>query len=277
MAGREETLDRTELAAMVSSSVAKLLKLRVIVLEVEIQSVRLQKELAKKCLKVKFKMDGTTRIKTATRNATADENGCSSIIFNTVGDAIFEGGENMSFELCASHRLSSSRALATCQFPLATALSVFPLATVLSVGGSSQVHKMRLRSISCPGKEVGELQIKIGIRTPTLQAAGGLGALRNIELAEMPELCMDRSAFAMANAKKECLFFVDKARKSLECLQVLLDENQIKLGASSCDLKGIGSDHDDVSTTYESKSSQATCYSIRTTTIPAINISLRCS
>jgi hypothetical protein len=54
--------DGNELAAMVARSVAQLEQQRVIVLEVDIQSVELQKELAEKCLKVKFRMKNTTRI-----------------------------------------------------------------------------------------------------------------------------------------------------------------------------------------------------------------------
>jgi|Transcript_65742 hypothetical protein len=123
-------------------------------------------------------------------------------MFNTSGVAIFEGGDNIVFELCESCRFSSSRTLATCGFPLATALSVFPLATVVSVGGDSQTHKMKLESVNCPDTCVGELQVKIGIRTPTLQGAGGIGALRSLEVPKVPKF--RSSALVTEDKKMEC-------------------------------------------------------------------------
>jgi hypothetical protein len=232
MARRVATCGENGLAVLVASTGAKLLQQRVIVLEVGIESVNLQNELAKKRLKVKFRMDDTTIFKTAARCATSDKNGDASVLFNTVGDAIFEGGDNIGFELCESCRFSSSRTLATCGFPLTTALSVFPLATVLSYGESSQVHKMKLTSVSCPGKVVGELQIKIGIRTPTLHAAGGIRALRRLEVPEIPKPCGDRPVLAAEDAEKESLNFVEKATKALELLQLFLDSKQILVSTS---------------------------------------------
>jgi hypothetical protein len=96
------------------------------------------------------------------------------INFDTVGSSIYEGGDELRFDLCQPCQIfGSSEVLASCQMSLAEALAS------LEVGGSrKKVCKLEMMSSEAPGKALANLAIEISIRSSSLYAAGGIAALK---------------------------------------------------------------------------------------------------
>jgi hypothetical protein len=159
---------------MVAKQRRALERQEVLVLQVALRQVHVQSELADRSLKLKFRMNGMTHLKSKALKARIDGARPLDIDFDTVGSSIYEGGDELRFDLCQPCQIfGSSEVLASSQMSLAEALAS------LEVGGSrKKVFKLEMMSSEAPVKALANLALEISLRSSSLYAAGGIAALK---------------------------------------------------------------------------------------------------
>jgi hypothetical protein len=214
---------RKSMAQMVEGSVLLLQLQRVLVVDLGIRHVDRRQDLidAQKfddaSLKLKFRMNGMTHLKTKSGKATLGKDGSSRINFDTVGSTVFEGGEVLHFELCKQRLLGSSRTLAKCAMPLSSALGA-----VMDSNLCGKVWNLDLFAADPTGDVIGNLAVYIGFRTSRLESAGGPSMLKSIRLPASPEI-RNGSVFSFNEDSEEALAYMRKVDDAQKFMQAVFD------------------------------------------------------
>uniref|UniRef100_A0A7S0FZB6 Uncharacterized protein n=1 Tax=Pyrodinium bahamense TaxID=73915 RepID=A0A7S0FZB6_9DINO len=202
---------RAELIARVARTARYLLAEPVLWFEIDLQHVDVPKDLAKQSLKLKFRMNGITYLKSKASKAVPDGDHCR-VDLDIAGAAVFEGGSSLDFELCKAGVWGPSTTLASCQVPLKEALQS------LTVGSNqARVWNLTLWATGALNKALGSLAVEVCARTLTLQVAGGLEALRALAVPRPPKV------LGSDDADVECRAFGARVAETRQRLQEAMD------------------------------------------------------
>jgi len=210
---------QTELAARVAKSARALLAEHVLEFEVGLHHVDVARDLAEESLKVKFRMNGITYVKSkASKGMVIDEKRCR-VNLDVAGGAAFEGGSSLDFELCKAGLWGKSTTLASSQVPLILALQS------LTVGSNqARVWNLTLWAAGAPDKALGRLTAEVCVRTMRLHAAGGIAALRALAVPRPPTHLGVNSMIGLIAFERACTTFAEQAAEAQCRLREAMDE-----------------------------------------------------
>lgn len=174
----------------------------------------LNKEVGGKSLKIKFRMQDLTYLKATAERASLPHCDHQCVAFGAMGSTIYEGSEDLRFDLCVAHRFrSSSQAIACGHVLLKDVLASLE-------DGQSASFNIELRDSASLCKVLANLNASIGVRLSTLQAAGGLSALKSI----MPPFKSERySVFALGEYTSSCKSYAHQAAAAQQSLQTAFE------------------------------------------------------
>jgi len=215
--------------AKVAESHRSLQQQDVVVIEVNIHNVDMHEELGNKTFKLKMKKRGVTRCKSEPWKSSFDLLPRS---FDTTWSIICEGDGPMKllqFELCQPRRLRSTQTVASGWLPLAEVLGSVEVA-----GGSrKRVYNLELESVTTPGKILAWVALDISAKQTTLEAAGGLQALKVLRVPPMPKGCKTSSDNRQLGTapgfskfqkhKADCKTYIEQSAALKHSLQSALD------------------------------------------------------
>lgn len=239
---------------MVARSMRALQTQQVLVLQVGMRQADVTKELADKNLKLKLRMNGVTHLKTKAQKART-RGSETRLLFDTVGSTIYEGGDELCFDLCQHHRfLRSSQALASCKISLTEALRALKMGDV-----HKKNYSLELCGLEQPEHVLGNIVVDISISSSTLEAAGGIHALKTTVVPKKPS---DYSAFAFDDYASDCRAFADQAFTAQTQLQdafITATTSSIKSSRShrQPQCKGVPAAIDEETTTCGSSSTRS--------------------
>jgi hypothetical protein len=197
-------------------------------------------------LKLKLRMDGVTHLKTAAQRSKPSGRGTSSharsrLNFDTIASTIYEGGNELHFDLCKPSRLfGASHILASCQLSLTEALES------LEIGGSvKEVSNLELLAADGSGKVLATLAFAISIKSTALKAVGGTAALKTTVVPGEPSHIFDDYA-------SHCKSFILQSSVSRLRLQSALNSARAAIDTSRSQAKEAACDTYDSSTSCES-------------------------
>lgn len=209
---------QTELAARVAKSARALLAEHVLEFEVGLQHVDVARDLAEESLKVKFRMNGITHVKSkASKGMVIDEKRCR-VNLDVAGGAAFEGGSSIDFELCKAGVWGKSTTLATCRVPLALALQSLPVGS-----NQARVWNLTLWAAGAPDKALGSLMAEVRARTLKAHVAVSIAALRALAVPRRPRVLGNDSAARLIAIEWACRTFASRAAEARQRLREALD------------------------------------------------------
>jgi len=189
---------QAEQAATVAKSMRELLAEVVLEFEVDLQHVDVPRYLVNKRLKLKFRMNGVTYLKSKARKAVTDGDHCR-VNLDIAGGVVFEGGTSLDFELCRVRFWGPSKTLASCKVPLDLALQS------INVGSNqARVWNLTLWAAGAPDNALGRLTAEVCARTTRLHAAGGIAALRALTMPGPPPVLGSNSAIGLIAYDRAC-------------------------------------------------------------------------
>jgi len=199
---------QTELADRLARSVRDLLAEKVLEFEVDLLHVDVPQDLANHSLKLKFRMNGITYLKSKAGKAVVDGDRCR-VDLDVAGAAVFEGGSSLDFELCKVGCWGPSTTLARCRVPLKQAVHS------LAVGSNQAcVWNLTLWATGAPGKALGSLAVEVCAKMMKLKVAGGFRALKALAVPLPPTVVSRCSAAGLTEVERECAAFVGRAAKT---------------------------------------------------------------
>jgi len=203
-----------QMASMVHESVSALQSQPVLAFDICMQHVDVHRELAHTSLKLKFRMNGLTYLKSAAVQPAPNVNGAPRINCNVSGTSLLEGDDVLRFELCKPSFLGSSRTLASCSVPLAEVLG-----TEQDHGACGRLWDLELLS-NGTGKVLGNLAVRIGFQKSTFEAVDGMKLLRAVKLPQLPQLREGPiPKFASPDDAGSALVVVEEVDKARACLR----------------------------------------------------------
>lgn len=203
-----------QMACMVHESVSALQSQPVLAVDVSMQHVDVHRELAHTNLKLKFRMNGLTYLKSTDSKPTPNANGASCINCNISGTSLLEGDDMLHFELCKPSFWGSSQTLASCSVPLADVLGAEH-----DHGACGRLWDLELLSNST-GKVLGSLAVRIGCQKSTFEAVDGMKLLRAVKLPELPQLTEGPNPkFVSPDDAASALAVVEEVDKARACLR----------------------------------------------------------
>lgn len=210
---------RREMKLMVERAELCLDKQVVFVLEVGLLSADLPEDLPDKRLKVKCRMNNITLLKSRARKARPSENGRAHITLDTIGKAVYEGGDVLVVDLCESRwfSFSSARRLASGQISLA------------DIAGGA-LRNLELYAIEAPYRPVATLALNIQFMASRLEAVGGIHALKRLAMPPRPATDAMHSTLNFKQDLEECTHYHDQA--------VLVQQNLQDAFEEACRIQG---------------------------------------
>lgn len=203
---------------MVAESVLSLQQQEVFVIDIGIRHVDVNKDLARKKLKLKLRMNGLTHFKTKAWKATNDIETPLRMAVDNTWSTIFEGDGQLKLlqlELCQACCLGASRKLAGCSLPLLEVLDSLEAGRF-----DRRVCNYELESKRIPGKILATIELDICVRVSTLEAAGGVEALKWTTLPPMPQQNVALLRYnEFRKYAAQCKAFVEQAAHAKESLQ----------------------------------------------------------
>jgi len=136
----------------------------------------------------------------------------SCIHYGSVGSTIYEGGDQLQFELCQPGRVYGTNIVATCQVPIEAVLENLR-------GNRSMKTLANLEMSSESGKQMASLTLDICIRSSILKDAGGGEALKTIRVPRKP---LGYSAFAFDDYARDCRTFLQNMLAAHDTLRSAL-------------------------------------------------------
>uniref|UniRef100_A0A7S0BCE2 Uncharacterized protein n=1 Tax=Pyrodinium bahamense TaxID=73915 RepID=A0A7S0BCE2_9DINO len=206
------------MANAVLRSAGDLLAVDVLELELDLQHVDVPRYLVNKRLKLKFRMNGVTYLKSKARKAVTDGDHCR-VNLDIAGGVVFEGGTSLDFELCRVRFWGPSKTLASCKVPLDLALQS------INVGSNqARVWNLTLWAAGAPDKALGRLTAEVCVRTMRLHAAGGIAALRALAVPRPPTHLGVNSMIGLIAFERACTTFAEQAAEAQCRLREAMDE-----------------------------------------------------
>jgi hypothetical protein len=196
---------------------------RVLVIELRNCIVETDDHLADKNLKLKFRMDGVTHLKTTAQKAKIDVSGRLRRNFRmNKSSCLYEGSSMFNFELCQERIFGSSRTVASC------ALSDHSVTSILTDGTCGKNWHLELTSVDVPGKVIAHLFVNIQLATTTLQEAGGyhmlMSKLLHIKPVKLQPGSLKITTIEVADSQR----FIRSAAQANGHLQQIYHEVQMK-------------------------------------------------
>uniref|UniRef100_A0A7S0BB63 Uncharacterized protein n=1 Tax=Pyrodinium bahamense TaxID=73915 RepID=A0A7S0BB63_9DINO len=205
------------MANAVLRSAGDLLAVDVLELELDLQHVDVPRYLVNKRLKLKFRMNGVTYLKSKARKAVTDGDHCR-VNLDIAGGVVFEGGTSLDFELCRVRFWGPSKTLASCKVPLDLALQS------INVGSNqARVWNLTLWAAGAPDKALGSLMAEVCARTLKAHVAVSIAALRSLAVPRRPRVLGNDSAARLIAIEWACRTFASRAAEARQRLREALD------------------------------------------------------
>lgn len=202
---------RREMKLMVERAELCLEKQVVFVLEVGLLSADLPEGLPNKSLKVKCRMNNLTLMKSKSRRSQTSSNGHVHLTLDTIGNAVYEGGDVLVFDLCEARWFSASCRLASGQISLA------------DIAGGA-LRSLELYAVQAPYRPLATLALNVQLMASRLDAVGGITALKRLSMPQRPATDEMNSAFNFKQDLEECTQYHDQAVLVQQNLQDAFEE-----------------------------------------------------
>jgi len=202
---------RAELIARVARTARYLLAEPVLWFEIDLQHVDVPKDLAKQSLKLKFRMNGITYLKSKASKAVVTGGDRCRVDLDVAGGAVFEGGSSLDFELCKSGLWGKSTTLASNQVPLNLALQ-----SLTAGNNQARAWNLTLWDAGAPDKALGRLTAEVCVKMTRLTVAGGITALRALKMPGPPVLVGSNSELGLIAYDRACSTTQRHLRKAMD-------------------------------------------------------------